>query len=131
MRWPLLLYRWNLSWILGQRFLRLHHRGRRSGRWYEAVLEVVRYDASARRLIVASGWGFRSDWYRNLLRYPEVQVDFGGRRLDAYAIPLQLREGERELQHYQQNHPWLSALLEYWLGPLEQVRLYRLEILSE
>jgi hypothetical protein len=54
LRAPSLLYDWHAGWLLGRRFLRLTHRGRRSGRRYRTVLEVVgtgrapwRYDGSA------------------------------------------------------------------------------------
>ena len=40
-RLPSRLYDWRLGWLLGHRFLRLTHVGRRSGRRYRTVLEVV------------------------------------------------------------------------------------------
>ncbi|MFL5517182.1 MAG: nitroreductase family deazaflavin-dependent oxidoreductase, partial [Gemmatimonadales bacterium] len=43
---PTRLYDWHLGWLLGHRFLRLHHVGRRSGRRYESVLEVVGHTAT-------------------------------------------------------------------------------------
>jgi hypothetical protein len=44
MRAPLLLYSMGLGWVLGGRFLKLRHRGRKSARVRETVLEVVGRD---------------------------------------------------------------------------------------
>jgi hypothetical protein len=71
-RLPVYLYRINLGWLLGRRFLLLTHRGRSSGRVYRTVLEVVRHAPSNRETIVVSGWGERSDWYRNLRASPPL-----------------------------------------------------------
>src|ERR1051326_6299178 len=56
------LFRLGLGRLLGHRFLELTHRGRRSGRRYRTVLEVVRYDPRTQESIVCSGWGTRADW---------------------------------------------------------------------
>ena len=53
-RLPERLYRSGLGPLLGRRFLRLSHRGRRSGAPYATVLEVVAYDG--RRLEMLSSW---------------------------------------------------------------------------
>jgi hypothetical protein len=34
---------------------------------------VVGYDPSLRETVVASGWGERSDWYRNLEAHPALE----------------------------------------------------------
>jgi deazaflavin-dependent oxidoreductase (nitroreductase family) len=59
------LYDRHLGWLLGHRFVQLTHVGRRSGRRYRTVLEVVEYDRSVPEFVV-SGFGRRSDWLRNL-----------------------------------------------------------------
>jgi len=78
-----LLYRIGLGRLLGQRFLLLEHRGRRSGRLRRVVVEVVRRDPDRDAWIVASAWGERTQWYRNLLAQPEAMVQVGGRRRSA------------------------------------------------
>lgn len=96
----------------------------------EVLLEVVQYDPGAGHIIVASAWGARAQWYRNLLKHPQAQVDFGGRRFWVYATPVQLKHGQEILRDYERRHPWLSALLRFLLGPgvWEGVRLFRLDI---
>ena len=60
-----LLYDHRLGWLLGQRILRLEHVGRRSGRHYRTVLEVVGHRQDT-EFFVVSGFGRQSDWLRNL-----------------------------------------------------------------
>ena len=71
-RLPVLLYRARLGWLLDRRFLLLTHRGRRTGRWRRTVLEVVHHDPAADTWFVASAWGERSQWFRNLRAHPEA-----------------------------------------------------------
>ena len=66
-----------------QFFCCLTHRGRKSGQPRQTVLEVVRYDRASRTYVVASGWGVRSDWYRNIQQNPDVVVESGSGRVAA------------------------------------------------
>jgi deazaflavin-dependent oxidoreductase (nitroreductase family) len=65
-RLPIYLYRLNLGWLLGNRFLLLVHRGRGSGLLHETVLEVLLHDPATRESVVLSAWGEKADWYRNI-----------------------------------------------------------------
>jgi hypothetical protein len=58
---PIRLHRWRLGWVLGHRFLLLEQRGRRSGRRYETMLEVVKREPMG-EIVVVSGWGPTADW---------------------------------------------------------------------
>ena len=81
LRWgynlPILLYWAHLGWLLGHRFLLLTHRGRKTGATHHTVLEVVRYDPTARESAVLSAYGTRADWYRNILAHPPLAVSTG------------------------------------------------------
>ena len=102
---PLWLYRLRLGWLFGERLLLLSHTGRVSGRQRQAVIEVLRHDRAADAYIVASGWGERADWYRNLLKTPAVSIVVGRRRVAALARRLPLEEATRELGDYARRHP--------------------------
>lgn len=65
-RLPDLLYRHGLGWVLGRRFLRLLHVGRRTGTRHATVLEVVRHDPRRAEFVVVSGFGPHADWLRNV-----------------------------------------------------------------
>jgi deazaflavin-dependent oxidoreductase (nitroreductase family) len=79
-RLPGALYRWRLGWALDHRFLQVTHRGRKSGRVYQTVLEVIWYDPRTRESIVVSGWGARADWYRNIRAGGALEVQVGRER---------------------------------------------------
>jgi len=79
-RLPICLYRLNLGWLLGHRFLLLVHRGRKSGLLRETVLEVILYEPAIRESVVVSAWGEKADWYRNVVATPTLEVWTGGQR---------------------------------------------------
>ena len=74
---PNRLYDAGVGWVLGHRFLRLTHTGRRSGREFRVVLEVVAYDERSGAATVVSGFGPRADWYRNVTAGGPAWVDLG------------------------------------------------------
>jgi deazaflavin-dependent oxidoreductase (nitroreductase family) len=78
LRLPIHLFHWKLGALLDHRFMLFTHRGRKSGRIYETVLEVVLYDRPTRTSFVTSGWGDAPDWYRNIQARPAVKVQVGG-----------------------------------------------------
>ena len=104
-RLPIAFYRVGLGRLLGGRFLLLEHRGRRSGATRRTVLEVLRRDAASETWYVASGWGERADWYRNLRHDPRAGIRVGSRRVRVEARLLSSEEGEREVLRYGRDHP--------------------------
>jgi deazaflavin-dependent oxidoreductase (nitroreductase family) len=116
-RLPILLYHMHLGRLFGNRLLMLEHIGRKSGKTREAVIEVVRYDKSSGTYIVASGWGEKSDWFRNVMHSPEVCIHAAGRRMQARAVRLPQREAELELRDYVRRHPIAARnLARFMLG---------------
>ncbi len=113
-RLPTLLFRVHLGWLLGERFLLLHHTGRRSGRPYSTVLEVVACADAMNSYCVAAGFGDRSDWYRNILARPRVEIEVGSRRWEAIAERLSADESEAIFRGYMRQHRvayrWLSRV---------------------
>jgi deazaflavin-dependent oxidoreductase (nitroreductase family) len=63
---------------LGGRFVLLKHTGRRSGVVRQTVLEVVDHDDAFAQVVVCSGWGERSDWYRNVSADPSISFESKG-----------------------------------------------------
>jgi deazaflavin-dependent oxidoreductase (nitroreductase family) len=105
LRAPILLYDLGLGAILGNRFMLLEHTGRLSGKHRRAVVEVIRFDSLDDRYLAVSGWGPKSDWYRNISALPEVTVTVGRRRALAVAERLSVQEGADELASYARRHP--------------------------
>lgn len=104
LRMPIWLYQAGLGWLLGARFLMLTHIGRKTGRPRQTVLEVVRHDPATDTYFIASGWGERSDWLRNIQQNPHVLVHSGGRRLEAVAERLPVDAAAEVLHSYARHH---------------------------
>src|SRR5690349_17509628 len=105
LRFPVLLYHLGLGWLLGHRFVLLRHTGRKTGLPRETVLETVRYDKKRSIYIIASGWGANSQWYKNILYNPTVEIQSGCRRMKGIAERLSEQEAQQELATYARSHP--------------------------
>jgi deazaflavin-dependent oxidoreductase (nitroreductase family) len=111
-RAPIWLYRAHLGFVMGHRMLMLEHIGRKSGARRYAVLEVVERPAPDHYVIV-SGFGARSQWYRNVLAQPHVRVSVGARSgVPAVATPMTRESAKAALERYAEHHPKTWAALE-------------------
>ncbi|SFA93483.1 deazaflavin-dependent oxidoreductase, nitroreductase family [Amycolatopsis marina] len=115
-RLPIHLYRIGLGRLLGGRFLLLHHRGRVSGKPRQVVIEVVHHDSTAGSYTVASGFGAKADWYRNVLADPEVRIQVGGKKGAATAVPLDTEAGAEVMAEYASRHKRAAKALCRYMG---------------
>jgi deazaflavin-dependent oxidoreductase (nitroreductase family) len=76
-RMPLRAYRHDAGWLLGRTFLEFAHTGRKTGRPYETVVMVLRYDPGTREAVICAAWGPDTDWVRNLRAGPAARVRLG------------------------------------------------------
>lgn len=105
MRAPIWLYRARLGFLFGSRMLMLEHIGRKSGAKRYVVLEVIGHPTPD-VYIVASGFGARAQWYRNLMANPRVRVSVAGHVADpATARRLDPAEADAVLADYVRRHP--------------------------
>ena len=104
-RAPILLYRLGLGRLLGNRFLLLEQRGRRSGKIRRTIVEVVDFDPERASYVVVSAWGVKADWYRNLAADPAVTVSVSNKRFLALARIVTPEEAEFHLRNYAKRHP--------------------------
>lgn len=117
LRVPIFLYRLNLGWILGERFLLLTHIGRKSRLPRHTVVEVVYHDRQTDRYIIASGWGEKSDWLLNIIKTPQVSIKVGRRNFPAIAQRLSVEAAQAALYQYAQSHPVaFGQLSKFMLG---------------
>lgn len=119
MRMPIPLYRAGLGWIFGERLVMIEHVGRVSGEPRFVVVEVV--ERAPNVLRVASGFGTRSQWYRNLRAHGVAYLSTGrARRVRAAVRLLDRTESDAVLERYAVAHPdaWkhLSSAVEYAAG---------------
>jgi deazaflavin-dependent oxidoreductase (nitroreductase family) len=107
---PLVLYRLNLGWLLGHRFVRLTHVGRRSGKVRQTVLAVLSFDGQSREIKAVSAWN-ASEWYKNIQAAPALQVETGFTR---YA-PTQRDLSSEEIAHlfvdFRREHPLFCRIV--------------------
>jgi deazaflavin-dependent oxidoreductase (nitroreductase family) len=115
-RAPIWLYRLGLGFLLGQRFLLLNHVGRQSGKARQAVLEVAHYLPEQSTYIVASGFGFKSDWYLNLRAKPQVTIQVGRRQTAVTADFLPAEASGEQMVNYYRRHPTAARNLARLLG---------------
>ena len=105
LRAPARLYDWRMGWMLGHRFLRLTHVGRRSGRIYQTVLEVVGQNRATNELIVIAGLGRSAQWYRNLQAHEAIEVAIAGQRFTPVHRELSASEAAAVLADYERPQP--------------------------
>lgn len=115
LRLPSFLYRANLGWLLGGRFVQLTVRGRRSGLPRQVVLEVIGGNLSTRELVVVSAWGQKSQWFRNVMAHPKVEVRIGRSSFAGEVIRLSESSGAEALRQYARAHPYAYS---WFVGPL-------------
>jgi len=113
-RVPTYLYEHDLGWLFGRRFLCLTHVGRRSGRRYRTVIEVA--ELAGDEFMVISGFGRKSDWFRNVLAGGEISVTVGRRQFVAAARELDEAEAVGVLARYERKYRWVAPAARYVLG---------------
>ena len=120
MRAPIWIYKARAGALFGSRILMLEHVGRKSGEPRYVVLEVVGHP-SPDTYVVASGFGRKAQWFRNIQANPRVRVYAGShapRRATARVLDQQ--EADRALAAYLSRHrqAWeqMKPVLEETLG---------------
>ena len=115
LRLPRMAFHGGLGFLYGRRLVLVTHTGRHSGRLHEVVLEVVAHSPTG-AVTVASGYGPRADWYRNLLADPETTITVGRDCQRAVARPLTTDEGAAILLAYARRHRRAARVLARHLG---------------
>ncbi|HTX95296.1 MAG TPA: nitroreductase family deazaflavin-dependent oxidoreductase [Mycobacterium sp.] len=120
MRAPVWLYKARAGALFGSRFLMLEHIGRKSGARRYAMLEIVDH-STPDSYVVASGFGRKAQWFRNIQANSQVRVYAGSHApRGAAARVLDQDEADRTLAAYRSRHPraWqrMRPVLEQTLG---------------
>ncbi|WP_293044703.1 nitroreductase family deazaflavin-dependent oxidoreductase [Mycobacterium sp.] len=120
MRAPIWIYKARAGALFGSRILLLEHIGRKSGVPRYAVLEVIDHP-SPDVYVVASGFGRKAQWFRNIAANPRVRVYAGSHApRPATARVLDPHEADRIMAAYRTRHPkaWerMRPVLEDTLG---------------
>jgi deazaflavin-dependent oxidoreductase (nitroreductase family) len=112
MKWlyksPILFYRMGLGFIVGRLFMIMTTTGRKSGQTRRTAIEFHEFEGKP---TVMSGWGTKTDWYRNLQANPlaTVQTWRGAQSVRARRIT-----SEAELTrafHWAMSNPTMRAMM--------------------
>jgi deazaflavin-dependent oxidoreductase (nitroreductase family) len=115
---PALLYRARLGWLLGSRFLLLTHLGRRSGREYRTVVEVVGRLPASGEYVVVAGFGHTADWLQNLRAGGGRGVTVGRRQFRPAVRELGVDEAAAVLAGYEQRNRLITPVVRRVLSRL-------------
>jgi deazaflavin-dependent oxidoreductase (nitroreductase family) len=96
-RIPVGFHRLGLHFLNPRWILILGTTGRRTGKPRLTALEYG-LDPGQTRYFLMSGWGGTSDWYRNAIAHPQVQVWIAGKRQDGIARPASVEEVALEME---------------------------------
>ncbi|KHL12854.1 deazaflavin-dependent oxidoreductase (nitroreductase family) [Mumia flava] len=114
-RSPIGLFKVGLGRVFAGRLAMVEHIGRTSGERRYVVLEVVLDEGDG--IVVASGYGAASQWYRNVQADPHVRLWWGKHTAaPATAILLAAQQSVDLLEEYRQVHPGQAATVSKGLG---------------
>jgi deazaflavin-dependent oxidoreductase (nitroreductase family) len=110
-RLPVALYRLGCGFLLGSRLVMIEHVGRSSNLRRFVVVECIeRFDSVVR---VASGFGRRAQWYRNVAANEIAYISTGHlNRVPATPRLLTKAESDIHLRRYAEHHPQAWRRLE-------------------
>ena len=92
-----------------QSTVRLTTKGRKSGRQHTVTVWFVVIDAQ--RLAVQHVRGADCDWYKNLVKNPDVQLDFGAGALAAKSTPTTDASAIKRILSQVRKKYWMAWLL--------------------
>lgn len=104
-------YKAGLGWMLGRRILALTHRGRKSGREYETVLETISFDRKTKESVVVSAYGPGADWFQNIQAEPASRIRTGRLDYTPQQRLLTQQEVEAFATRFCSDHPWEAKLV--------------------
>lgn len=104
-RLPVYFYRLHLGWLVGRRILCLRHTGRKTGRVRTNCIEVIHADRGRREYTVISAYGRRSDWFRNIMKNPPLELQIGRERFVPEFRILSPSEARQVLKEAFSEHP--------------------------
>ena len=112
-RLPILQYRLGMGWMIAKYILLLTTTGRKSGKRRQTALEYL-YDPETDRYRMMAGWGGHTDWYRNLLKNPDVRVQVGRRTFQAVAEKVCDEKVATYMMYVSKRHPRMDRVWNRW-----------------
>ena len=101
----------NIGWLLTRRVCRITHVGRKSGRTYHTVLEVVARNPDTGAVTVASGFGPTADWYRNVKASKTAEMSIGRQHFPARVRELDIDEAAGVIADYERRNRLITPVV--------------------
>jgi len=108
---PAFFYDVHVGWLLGRRFLRLTHLGRRTGRRYRTMLEVIGENRGSGEVLVMAGLGRSAHWLRNVDAGNAMEVAIGRDRFRPRHRMLTPVEAAEALADYERRNRLLAPVV--------------------
>jgi deazaflavin-dependent oxidoreductase (nitroreductase family) len=105
---PILLYRLGLGFVVGRLFMVLTTVGRKSGLLRRTAIEFHEFEG---RCTVMSGWGTKTDWYRNIEANPYVTIQTWRGVQSARARRITSDEELARVFEFARTNPTMRAML--------------------
>jgi len=113
LRFPVLLYRLRLGFLVSRSVLLLTTTGRKTGKPRVAAVGYIQ-DRAAGRLYLTAGWKGESHWFRNVIAHPRVRVRLGRHRFEGIATPASEDAAMNVIKEYNRRNPFGSRIWERW-----------------
>lgn len=110
LRLPILQYRLGLQKPFENRILILTTRGRKTGKLRRTAVGYA-FEPATNGYLVMTGWGGKSDWFRNASADPGVELWVGTRRMKATASELSMEENIAEIKRMFKMDPFAINML--------------------
>jgi len=112
MKWlyksPILLYRLGLGFLIGRLFMIMTTIGRKSGQPRHTAIEFHEFEGCP---TVMSGWGTRTDWYRNLQANPLATVQTWRGAQSVRARRITAEDELARVFRWAQSNPTMQAMM--------------------
>ena len=74
--------------LIGAQWMLITHIGRKSGRQYDSMVDVMDYDKVTDTYYIEAAYGARADWFKNIQASPNFSARVGRRKFLAHATLL-------------------------------------------
>jgi len=105
---PVILHKMGLGgWehLIGAQWMLITHTGRKSGKRYDSMVDVMDYDKATDTYYIEAAYGARADWYKNIQANSVFEAKVGRRKFKASAGALTTKGASEMLVQFYRSKP--------------------------
>ncbi len=91
--------------LIGAQWMLITHIGRKSGKRYDSMVDVMDYDKATDTYYIEAAYGARADWYKNMQSNPVFEAQVGRRKFKARAGALSTEGASDMLVQFYRTKP--------------------------